>query len=103
MSADSRDTLIELDLGERTVLLQAWNTSNRDTWIRTISEWAANRRRLVDNNVGFASKPGLLCKFCDPFVVLFCPWNHGCVLVCLQYPWQRSKMKSNISRITLAV
>lgn len=57
LAPDCKNTLIEIDLGQRTLLLQAWNIPNRDLWIKMLREWAAIRRRQIDNQVyGSAAK-----------------------------------------------
>lgn len=43
------DTLVEVDLGERLVCLQAWNTENRDKWIDNLKHWTTFRRRVLDD------------------------------------------------------
>lgn len=69
MSPEARDTLIEIDLGERTLLLQAWNVPNRDLWIKSLRDWASKRRRVVDNYVGFADRNSL-CKLARQVLLL---------------------------------
>lgn len=56
LAPDAKNTLIELDLGQRSVLLQAWNIANRDCWIKHLTDWSGLRRRTVENSVGFSSR-----------------------------------------------
>lgn len=59
MAPEAKSTLIEIDLGERILLLQAWNVENRDTWIKALQEWSAKRRQYVDNEVVFGRRSNL--------------------------------------------
>jgi hypothetical protein len=59
MAPEAKSTLIEVDLGERILLLQAWNLENRDAWIRALLEWSGKRRQYVDNEVVFGRRSNL--------------------------------------------
>lgn len=56
MAPDCKSTLIEIDLGQRILLLQAWNVENRDVWLKALREWSTLRRSIIDNEVVYGGK-----------------------------------------------
>ncbi len=97
MAADARDTLIEIDLGERTLLLQAWNIPNRDVWIESIRKWALNRRRVVDNFVGFSDRNSLRkqAAFCCVLIAIRCVMLFRLVALCSTCCFKEKLMSPN--------